>query len=144
MTAVWFNKGKKYGDNELAAATLKLALVRASSSIDTEIDADTVSALTSGWELTASSGYARATLANVTATVDDTNDRVKLDADDVNFASIVSPSGTVGGVLIILQVGGSPSDSSDVPLCILPWGSAQTISGSFDVVFPSTGISLTT
>ncbi len=144
MTSMWFNKGKKYGDNELSSATIKVALVRASSSIDTDPDVDTVSALASGWELTASSGYSRATLSGISVTVDDTNNLVKFDASDVNFPSINTPSGTVGGALLILQVGGSADDSVDVPLCINAWGAAQTISGSFDVTWNSAGVSTTT
>lgn len=141
MVSMWFNRGKKFGDNELATSTLKLALILSSSTIDNDPDVDNVAGLAAGWELTAMSGYARATLASVTSTIDDTNNRAVLDAADVNFPSIVSPSGTVGGVLIILQVDGT--DANDVPLCILPWGSAQTISGSFDVAFPASGIAFT-
>lgn len=139
MASMVFNKALALGATELTAATIKLALVKSTHAL-TDPDVDFVSGLTSGWELTAASGYARATLASKTATVDDTNNRVKLDADDVNFPSINTPATTVLGVLILKFV---TDDTDSVPLYYLEWPSAQTISGSFDVVFNSLGLTLT-
>lgn len=136
MAALIFNKALALGATELTSATLKLALVKSSVPL-TDPDVDFVSGLASGWELTAASGYSRATLSSKTATVDDTNNRVPFDAADINFPSITTPVSTVGGVLIIKHV---TDDTDSIPLWYLEWPSAQTISGSFDVVFNSLGL----
>lgn len=57
----------------------------------------------------------RKTLASVTATIDDTNDRVAVDAADVVWTS---PTGNAIGALVIGYVPDttSPSDSAIIPL----------------------------
>ena len=136
MASMVFNKALSLGFNELTSATLKLALVQSSVPL-TDPDAAFVADLASGWELTAASGYSRATLASKTTTVDNANNRANIDAADVNFPSITTPGSTVGGVLIYKHV---TDDSDSIPLYYNEWNAAQTISGSFDVVLNPLGI----
>lgn len=99
-------------------------------------DDDTLAAvLTHATECTATS-YSRKTLANVTVTVDDTNDRVNIDCDDVSFGAVGSS--------------GSPQTQAKVVICYDPDTTTGTDSSvipisahSWDVVMDGSSVSIT-
>lgn len=70
-------------------ATIKLLVLKAAGTDADLKDLDTIADVLAEGSTTEAdfTNYARKTLTNVTATVDDTNDLVEVDADDVTFTS---------------------------------------------------------
>lgn len=62
-------------------------------------------------------GYTRQTLANQSATQDDTNDRAVFDADDVTWTGL--DAGTIQGVIVYRQVGTDDSTPGDDDVLIV-------------------------
>lgn len=62
------------------------------------------------------SGYSRQTLANVTVTVDDTNDRVDIDCDDVAFGALSAGNTLAKAVICYDPDTTSGTDSTVVPI----------------------------
>ncbi|MEM8668738.1 MAG: hypothetical protein AAGG48_14555 [Planctomycetota bacterium] len=113
-------------------ATLGLLLLKAADTDAVLRDLDTIADILANASTTESdfTNYARATLANVAATVDDANDDVDVDCDDVLFASAGGASNNNNVAAIIFEdVGGA--DASRIPLC------------KFDAVFTTDGNDVT-
>lgn len=77
---------------------------------------------TTAQELSGSSGYTgstdRQTLANVTGSVDDTDDGGVIDADDVTWANVESTN-DIQGFIIYKQVGGDDTTPADDPILLV-------------------------
>lgn len=83
-------------------------------------------------------GYVRKTLANKTVTEDDTNDRAKLDADDVTWTALGSAAGTVSGAIVFKDAGGA--DSANPLICFLDFTNTPANGGDFTVQFSADGV----
>lgn len=112
-----FNVGLgKVAEKAADGATLKLLVLKAAGSDATLKDLDTVSAVLADGSTTEAdfTNYARATLANVTVTVDDTGDDVVVDCDDVVFTSAGGTTdNTATDVIIYEEV---TNDADSIPL----------------------------
>jgi hypothetical protein len=140
MASWWTNKGKAdLAKTDPTAATLRILLVNTApasqaAAADLNFVADVVAGELSG------TGYARQTLAGVTVTEDDTNDRAILDATDpATYAGI--NAGTIAGAWIYRRVGGADSDAVDVLWCWIDTPDLVTNGGDVNVAFAATGIS---
>ena len=112
-------KGRAAYLAELPAANDSLVAVPiAAASIETDTamkDHDTLAAVVGG--STEQTTMGRKTLSNVTVTVNDTNDRVEVDADDITWTS---PTGdAISKVVIAYKPDTSSADSAIVPLVAL-------------------------
>lgn len=98
-------------------ATIVLALALSTISVDPDdVNVDDTNISTAEYDGT---GYSRHEAESVTWQYDATDDEMQLDCDDVAdaFGAVVgAATGSPAGVLIILQVGGSPSASADYVL----------------------------
>ncbi len=116
MGNVLFNvaKGRQAYYASLPAANDALVLVPLESSglvaDATMVDYDTLADILAGASNEQTTA-GRKTLANVTATVDDTNDRVNIDADDVTWTA---PTGNAVGAVVVCYdpdtTGGTDAD----------------------------------
>lgn len=80
--------------------------------------------------------YARATVANPTATQDDTNDWVKFDLDDVAWPTLESGN-TIGGMVIFEDTGAGDGDKDLI--VFIDFTNTATNGGSFTVQISSNG-----
>lgn len=98
-------------------ATIKLLVLKAAAADSVLIDLDTVSAILANGSTTEAdfTNYARATLASLSATPDDANDRMDVDAADVTFTSAGGASNnTTTDAVIYEDVDGT--DANAIPL----------------------------
>jgi hypothetical protein len=97
-------------------ATIKLLVLKAADADATLKDADTVAAVLANAGTTEAdfTNYARATLASLTVTVDDSGNKVDVDAADVVFTAAGGASNnTTTDVIIYEEV---TTDSDSIPL----------------------------
>lgn len=104
-------------------------------------DHDTLAALLAGTSDECDfTNYARKTLASVTATVDDTNDRLDVDADDLSYTSAGgAANNTIGKAIVCYDpdtTGGT--DSSVIPLTAHDL-SVTTDGSTLTITLPSGG-----
>lgn len=123
MASVVFNKAKQGlmdGTIDLNTHDIRSALCSTNTTADTDIDADTISAIGTLDEFDAT-GYARIALTGEAVNVDDTNDRAEFDANDLSFTGL-SGDGTrpVQGVLLYKHV---TNDTDAVPICFVDFAS---------------------
>jgi hypothetical protein len=122
-------KGRQRTFGELAggANDALILVILQSSGLGTDAtlkDDDTLAAvLTHATECTAS-GYSRKTLANVTVTVDDTNDRLNVDCDDVSLGAVGTGGAPQTQAKVVIgydpdTTGGT--DSSIIPIAAFSW-----------------------
>lgn len=109
-------------------ATFRMLLLKAADTDAVLRDLDTIADILANASTTESdfTNYARTTLANLTATVDDPNDDVDVDCDDVTFDPAGGALNNNNVAAIIFDEGGG-ADASRVPLC------------KFDAVFTTDG-----
>lgn len=117
-----------------ASATIRVLLVSTSYTYDP--DHSTVADV-SGSEIGVT-GYARATLASPTVTVDSANNRVVLDAADVTYSSLAAGA-TIGGAVLFRRVGGADA-SSDPLLAFVDLTDTPTNGGDVIVQWSASGI----
>lgn len=133
MASFLYNRGLLTGPTALAGATVKAMLVN--SSYTPNKDHDYVSDGPAANELSGTgyasgfSGSGRKTLASFAATVDDTNDRVYVDATDLTWASI--DAGTAAA--LILYINGS-SDADSVLLAYIDSGGFPKTTNGGDLI----------
>jgi hypothetical protein len=115
------------GNLDLENDTLRVALFDNSTDYTFDPDAhdfvsDILDGGTTAQELQGSAGYTgssdRKTLANVTVTVDDTDDEGVFDADNVTWTG-VSSTEDIQGWLVYKQVGGDDSTPGDDPVILV-------------------------
>jgi hypothetical protein len=123
-------------DLDLNAHDIRLMLLKvaASTTADTDVDAATLSAITTLGEIVATS-YARQALANEAVNTDTANDRGEFDSDDVAFGALGGATNdTIGALLLYRHVDGTAAN--DIPIAyidgaIFPGGaSSMTTNGS--------------
>lgn len=84
------------------------------------------------------SGYARATLASKTATLDAGNNRVSLDAADVTFSAL-GVGATIGGAVVFRRAGGA-DDNADPLLAFVDLNDLVTNGGDVVIAWNAGGI----
>lgn len=118
--------------------TIKAALVMTNTTADTEIDVDTVGAITTLDESDDSGSYARQTLTASVST-DDANDRGEADADNISFTSLTGDATRAyQGILILKEI---TNDTDNIPIAFVEFPS--TIAGTatqVDVTFDAEGV----
>lgn len=143
MGSWWANKGKRdLAVVDATAATLRIMLVNtppasAGAAADLNFVSDVVANELAGV------GYARKTLATVTVTEDDVNDRAVLDADDPSTYAAIN-AGTIAGAWIYRRVGGGDVDANDILWMFLDTADLVTNGGDVTLAFASTGLSTIT
>ncbi|WP_141579653.1 hypothetical protein [Actinomadura sp. WMMA1423] len=125
-------------NDALIAVLLKSSGLEADGALK---DYDNLSVLLAGTTDEATfTNYARKTLTSVTATVDDTNDRVDVDADDLSWATAGGASNNTLGKLLICYdpdtTGGTDADL--IPLTAHDI-SVTTDGTTLNIAFPSGG-----
>lgn len=116
------------------SATIRVLLTSTSYTYDP--DHSTVADV-SGSEIGVT-GYARATLASPTVTVDAANNRVVLDAADVTYSSLAAGA-TIGGAVLFRRAGGADA-SSDPLLAFVDLTDTPTNGGDVIVQWSASGI----
>jgi hypothetical protein len=121
MAAITFNQslGKSaYYAGLPAASDSLIAVLLASSGLVADAtmrDYDDLAAILAGASDEATfTGYSRATLTNVTVTVDDTNNRVDIDCDDVSWSPTTAQA--LGAIVICYKPDSGSADSAIIPL----------------------------
>jgi hypothetical protein len=122
-------------DFDAGGTTVKVMLLRNTYTFD---KTHNFVADVSSHEINATS-YARQTLANKTITEDDTNNRVVLDADDVNFGSIGGATNDTIRYAIVYQDTGSDATARLIT-CIDFGANTPTNGGPINLQFNSAGI----
>lgn len=115
MASVVFNIAKSgvLGAINLTSDDVRAVLCMTNTTADTEIDADTVSALSTLDESDAT-GYARITMAGEAVSTDDVNDRGEFDANDLVFSGMSGDATRdYQGVLLIKHV---TNDTDSIPI----------------------------
>jgi len=126
-------KGVMDGTIDLDTDTIVGILCMTNTTADTEIDADTVSAITTldefdgsgftwGWGNTG-----RKALASRAVTADDGNDRGEFDAADINWASLGAGTRSAKGVLIVKK--GAADDTTAIPIAWVEFASPIAANG---------------
>lgn len=120
---------------------VRAMIVMSNTTIDTEVDAQTLSDFTTIDECDGA-GYAELDLSSITVAYDDTNDRLKVDAADGDFdggSDIVNASTrSLTRVMIYRYVDGT--DANDIPWSSIDIGPYTTAGGPIDVTWPTVGI----
>jgi len=157
MASYVFNIAKKMlldATLDLDADTIKLTLVMTNSTILTATtdnsgteaqDLDTVSAVTTLDEMDGSGftwghgGTGRKTLANISVTVDDTDDEGVFDNTvDLTWSSLGAGARDVAGAL--LHRAGTTDDSDAIPIAFIDFTDTPANGGDFTVQFATEGI----
>lgn len=123
MSDIVFNIAKGqiayYAGLPASADALVMILLKTAASDATLKDLDTFAAVTGGTSVEADfTNYSRKTLGSVTVTVDDTNDRVAIDAADVTYTSAGGATNNTLAKAIVCYDGdtGAGTDANLVPL----------------------------
>lgn len=132
MSDTMYNNAK---GRDLSTGTLRMLLLKTTAAGAFDPDLDTVAALLAVGSVAECdfTNYTRKTLASVTRTVDDTNNRVAFDAADVTWtAAGGATNNTPAAAVIYLFV---TNDSDSVPLSYhdTNFGSVATNGGDFTV-----------
>lgn len=106
---------------DVAAAQIVLLLLKASAADATAIDFDTISAVLGDASTTEAdfTNYARKDIedADITVTVDDTNDRVDIDIPDQTFSSAGNgTNNTLTDAVFAFDASGTDADSALIPI----------------------------
>jgi hypothetical protein len=137
------------GDIDLAADTVRIALLKAATEYDADPAAhafvdDVLDGGPTGEELT-DTNYSRQTLTGTTIDQDDPDDEAEWQADDVRFADL-GGSETVEAILLYKQVGGDDSTPGDDPIIRIIDDEdvtdleADTDGGDFEILWSDDGI----
>lgn len=133
MAEVVYNNAK---GRDLSSGTYKMLLLKTAPAGCANPDLDTITALLA--VSTAAecdfTNYVRKTLASVTRTVDDTNDRVAFDASDVTWTSAGGASNnTPAAAVIYLDVDGTDANAVPMTYHDTGFGVTATNGGNFVV-----------
>lgn len=122
------------------SATYTLALVSTGYTADMNHNTfdDGTTSDPDGYEISVA-GYARATLASVTLTEDDTNDMACLDAADTTFGNLTAGQ-TIGGAVIYIYStsGGTTSDTGQDLLSYYALTATPTNGGALTIQWAAT------
>jgi hypothetical protein len=138
MASRMFNRGMYEMINQTTNFdTGSIIMMLMTSAYSFDPDSDFVSDISAN-ELS-TTNYARQTLANTTITLDDTNDRVVLDADDVTINNLGPSSGgpTVGGAITERSTG---VDSTSPLICFSDFTDTVVNGGNFTVQWSVNGL----
>ena len=131
MASFLYNRGAELmakNDLDVEADTIKARLVMSNTTCDTERDKLTLTGFTT-IDLCDGSGYsADKTLATVTITRDDVNNRIEIDADNITWSTLGVGTRDSVGILIYQDLGGG--DATSVPLAYVEFPTAETHDGS--------------
>lgn len=141
MASVVYNiakSGLMDGTIDLNSHDIEIALCMTNTTADTEVDADTISAITTLDECDAT-GYARQDLASETVTTDDTNDRAEFDAADSSFTGLGGDATRdIQGALIYKKV---TNDTDSIPIVFVDFTSdISSAATQIDITWNSEGI----
>jgi hypothetical protein len=139
MSSIAYTRGLDWlAKNDWTGAAVIRGLLT-TSSYTPDVDHDFVSDVTN--ELT-NTNYVRRTASNKTLTIDDTNNLVKIDADDLAAISALAAGGTPKYLVLYVQIGGddtTPGD--DVLLFSLDLGAAPAPNGGeYSTPFNAAGV----
>jgi hypothetical protein len=140
MASIVTNRGKWWlAKNDWTSGSFVIRAMVMTSSYTPSVDHNFVSDVTN--EIT-NANYARRTVSNRTLTEDDTNDRVKVDADDITPFTALGAGDLPKYVGIYVQTGGSDaSPSDDDLLMVLDLGSAPAPNGGdYSMPFHADGL----
>lgn len=134
-----------YDDLEAGTVTdavdIRIMAVMTDTTCDTEVDAQTLSDFSNIDECDGV-GYAQLDLLNVTVAYDDTNDMLKIDADDGDLdggGDVINVSTRdVQGLVCYRYVDGT--DANDVPWWYLDVGPYTLGGGPFDITWHTNGV----
>jgi hypothetical protein len=119
MASVVFNIAKAgliNGTIDLNTDDIRIALLMTNTTADTEVDADTISAITTLDECDAT-GAARVALTGEAVNLDDPNDRAEFDANDASFTSLGgNATRDYQGVLVYKHI---TNDTDAIPICFV-------------------------
>lgn len=117
-------------DFDEAGDDIRVLLVMANTTADTEEDVDTLSAITTLDEFD-DTGYSRVALANQATAEDEANDRGEFDADDVTFSGLNGDgSRNVQAAIVYKHV---TDDTDSVPIAYIDSGGFPLDPGSGDL-----------
>jgi hypothetical protein len=132
MTNVFFNNGKAaLLKNDMDSVTLRLAYMATSYTpdIDNDVYFSDISA-------EVASGSPTETLASITITVDNTNNRVEVDAADVSEASVTTITDK-----FVIYIWTGVAATSELICCIdIVEGTLQPVAGPLSIAFNAEGI----
>lgn len=136
MAKFFYNRGLELiakNDLDCETATLKARLVMTNTTCDTEKDKLTNTGFT---DIDAHGTATDQTLANVSITRDDVNDRIIIDADNIIFSALAAGARQSQGLYIYQDLG---AEASNVPVAYLDFPSLETHTGDdFPVNFHAT------
>jgi len=102
-----------------AGTTVRAMLAGSTNAAAANKDLTTVQAvLSAGFTELSATGYARATLANKTVTINNTDDRIEYTADPVSFGEIEANK-QVSAMLLFVRVGASDNAAADIPIAYI-------------------------
>ena len=117
------------GDIDFAADDIRVLLVMTNTTVDTEVDVDTISAFTTLDEMDGAN-YARKALANEAVTEDEANDRGEFDADDVTWSALGAGTRNVQAAVVFKHV---TDDTDSVPIAYIDTGGFPFAASGADV-----------
>jgi hypothetical protein len=120
------------GITNLSTADVRAALVKTTTTVDTEDDIEFLSGYTTLAEATAS-GYARVTCTGEAVAIDTTNNRAEFTTSNMAFAAMAAGD-TIQGVLLYVHVG---ADSANLPIAFLEFSSNFLTNGGALTITPS-------
>lgn len=121
------------GQIDLDADDIRVLLVKvaASTTCDTEVNAQTISGFTTLGEISATN-YVRKALASEVVNTDTSNNRAEFDAADVTWTALGGASNdTIGGYVIYKHV---TNDTDSIPILYNEFASSQATNGGDIVV----------
>lgn len=119
MTEVWFNKPKNDAMTAwLSGRTLKAMLLKTTAAGARDPDVATVTALLAvgGVAECDFTNYVRKTLASLTATLDNTNDRSAVDSASLTWTSAGGATNNTPAALVIIDCTVDTNDGTRVPV----------------------------
>lgn len=128
-------------DIDLNADDIRVMLVMANTTADTERDATTISGFTTLDECDGAS-YARKTLTGEAVNTDNTNDRGEFDANDIQWASLGAGTRNNQAMVVYKHV---TNDADSIPICYIDTTSPSIFpfngnGGNVDIAWNAEGI----
>jgi hypothetical protein len=130
--ANYFKLKSANGTINLSSADVRAALLKTTTTADTEDDIEFLSGYTTLAEADAS-GYARVTCTGESIAVDLTNNRAEFSTSNMAFAAMAAGN-TIQGVLLYVHAG---ADSANMPIAFLEFSSNFVTNGGALTVTPN-------
>lgn len=141
MASFMYNCGPKAILDAALAGTaldLKAKLVMTNTTVDTENDAiDRLSDFTT-LDTHDGLGYVEKTLASITTSQDDANNRSVLDCADIVWSSLGTGSRSIEGVIVYHEI--SASDANRVPILFLDTSNVASNGGDITLAINASGL----